>query len=307
MSDTIAICFTQGHQEKLVIEEVQHEGLVDMLFKSGYRLGKIETWVSWQKLADYLVLVIGAPQEIELQEMELKAILEFVNEGGSLLLVADEGGDEKAKSNLNALASQFGFSFKHDILSNPSAYVEKHEYMLLTSFERHFVTRDVGKVVYASGCSIELHDKTPLVLARAGLDAQRKVYSDGAWGEPEPAADAPVIVIKRHGKGKVVAIGNFSIITSLSRIYGLHSADNFILVGNIFAWLCNKKVEDEDGKTSNVFLNVAIEPEVYYWIERELKNKGRFENVNELINFALKAVKQSFKAMEKEDEPEEKD
>nr|MDO8115374.1 hypothetical protein [Candidatus Sigynarchaeota archaeon] len=178
---------------------------------------------------------------------------------------------------------------------------------------RHFITHEVTQIVFASGCSIEIHDEAVTPLIKAGLNAKRKIYKDDKWSEPESAAGNPIIVVKKHGQGKVVACGNFSIITSLSKTYGLFAANNFTLIGNIFAWLSNKKAGDEAGGSDLIHMNVAIDPDIYYWIEGEIKDKQRFENVNELINFALNAVKQSLDTLEvgspgaeeEETEPEE--
>ncbi|MHA1794126.1 MAG: hypothetical protein ACTSVI_15900, partial [Promethearchaeota archaeon] len=134
----IAICFTQGHDEKLVIEEVQHEGLVDMLFRSEYKLGKIETWVSWQRLSGYQVLVIGCPQENNFKDEEIKTIINFVKDGGGLFLINDEGGDALSGSNLNAIASQFGFVFNPDLVKDETSFTQKPEYVKIKDFQKHF-------------------------------------------------------------------------------------------------------------------------------------------------------------------------
>ncbi|MHA1680710.1 MAG: Gldg family protein [Promethearchaeota archaeon] len=294
--ESIAICFTQGHGEKLVIEEVQHEGLVDMLFKSGYRLGKIETWVSWQKLLDYQILVIGCPRDEEFREDEIAAIVDFVNEGGSLFFLADEGGDRFSMSNMNEITRNFGFSFKSNTLKDEVNYSHKPEYMKISNYQRHFITRDLKEIIFASGCSINVEDKKKVLeLARSGSTSESKTY-DKKWLEYEKAPNEVIMVVSRHGKGKVVALGNFSIITSLSSKYGLYAFDNFALIGNIFAWLSNKKLEDVD-KSGDVYVNISLDSEIYFWIERELK-KGRFGNINELVAFALNAVKQSLAEMD---------
>lgn len=291
--ESIAICFTQGHKEKLVIEQVQHEGLVDMLFKSGYRLGKIETWVSWQKLCDYQVLVIGAPVDGKFEDVEIKAILEFVNSGGSLLIIADEGGDAKVNSNLNDITKEFGFTFAPDIIVDDVNHVEKSEFVTIGAATKHFITRDVTQIVYASGCSIDVNDEDIIVLVKSGPDAMRKVYENDQWGEPYPAAEQPLVISKRQGQGKIVACGNFSIITSLSKVYGLYAASNFTLVGNIFAWLVNKKALDDANKSDVVHFNIALDQDIYEWMENEIVERKRFESVNDLISFALAAVKKS--------------
>ncbi|MHA1699777.1 MAG: Gldg family protein [Promethearchaeota archaeon] len=294
--ESIAICFTQGHKEKLVIEEVHHEGLVDMLFKSGYRLGKIETWISWTELhtKNYRIIVIGSPGEEKFKDIEIKEVINFVNEGGSLFLVGDEGGEAFSQSNINELAEKFGFSFNDDTIFDETQYHYQPEYVKITNMQKHFITRDVKEFVFASGCSISVTDPSILVLAKTGENAQRRLWQDGKWGEPEPAPGVPVIIVKRHGRGKIVAMGNYSILTSLSRKYGLYTLDNFTLIGNIFAWLSNKKPDDVD-KSSMIFVNVALDHDIYFWIERELR-KNRFKNLNSIVNFALNTLKESLES-----------
>jgi stringent starvation protein B len=293
----IAICFTQGHGEKLIIEQVQHEGMVDMLFRSGYRLGKIETRVSWQKLSPYQVLVIGSPGDFLYDEIEIKSIVEFVREGGSLLVIADQGADAPARSNMNDITSNFGFVFQPNLITDEKLFVEKPDYVLVTTFEKHFLTRDVNQLVIATGCSMEITSDDVLAVARLSPSALKRSFVDGEWDGEESAAGEPIVVATRLGKGKVVGIGNFSVFTSLSKTYGLFAPDNYALVGNIFAWLANKKSDGLDKETT-VLINVALDADSYFWMERELKNHARFANVSEIVNFAIKAVKQSFDAIE---------
>jgi hypothetical protein len=163
----------------------------------------------------------------------------------------------------------------------------------INSLERHFVTRDVSEIIFASGCSIEVTDNTVTVLARAGPNALKKVFEEGKYDEhTEDSGGVPVLVAKKHGQGKVIGLGNYSLLTSLSRIYGLSASDNFTLVGNIFAWLNTQKADDTE-EDNLIHLNVALDPDTYYWIEREVKSRKRFDSVNKLVNFALNAVRES--------------
>ncbi|MFX0101359.1 MAG: hypothetical protein ACFFCS_17425, partial [Candidatus Hodarchaeota archaeon] len=262
-------------------------------FRSGYRLGKIETNISWQKLAGYKVIVLGCPVDGTIDPKEIEAIEQFVEDGGGLLFVSDEGGDEASHSNMNEVASKYGFKFQGNVLLDKTNFADKYTYLRINTFERHFVTRDVSEIVFASGCSIEVTDPKVTVLARAGSNALKKDFVEGKYNEEtEDFGGVPILVAKKHGKGKVIGMGNFSLLTSLSRIYGLTAADNFNLVGNIFAWLSTQK-GDESEDDNFIHLHVALDPDIYFWIEREVKSKQRFESVNKLVNFALNAVRES--------------
>ncbi|MHA1793179.1 MAG: hypothetical protein ACTSVI_11080, partial [Promethearchaeota archaeon] len=156
--------------------------------------------------------------------------------------------------------------------------------------------------IFASGCTIDVKDEKVLVLAKSSPNAERKTFSEGKWSDWEEQGDNPIIVVSRFGKGKVVALGNFSIITSLSSVYGLEACDNFKLIGNIFAWLSNKRPEGEDAAI--VYLNIGVEQDLYFWMERELKKK-RFSNLNQMVNFALNAMRESLESYDVENESKE--
>jgi hypothetical protein len=89
-----------------------------------------------------------------------------------------------------------------------------------------------------------------------------------------------------------------SLFSSLNESYGIRAADNFKLVGNIISWLLNKANSEEEQKMKPIFTTVAINQDLFYWI-KEMINLGKWDNLEEVINHALRVAKTKMKEVEK--------
>lgn len=81
--------------------------------RAQFRPAKLEDTLSAESLAEAHVLVIGAPRE-PFSEEEFAVIVGFHERGGSLLLLAGEGGDAALGTNLNYLLEKFHLSVNSD-------------------------------------------------------------------------------------------------------------------------------------------------------------------------------------------------
>ncbi|MHA2398000.1 MAG: hypothetical protein ACXADU_03810, partial [Promethearchaeota archaeon] len=91
-----------------------------------------------------------------------------------------------------------------------------------------------------------------------------------------------------------------SIFSSLNKSYGLRSADNFKLVSNIISWLLNKAGSKEEQVLKPIYSTVAISQDLFYWL-KDMINLGKWKNLDEVINFALRIVKMRLKESENND------
>jgi len=66
-------------------------------------------------LAGVDILVLGAPQE-KFSLAEFDTLKEFIHNGGSLLLLCDEGGEESMGTNVNYLIEEYGISVNSDCM-----------------------------------------------------------------------------------------------------------------------------------------------------------------------------------------------
>ena len=97
-----------------------------------------------------------------------------------------------------------------------------------------------------------------------------------------------------------MVIGNLSIFSSLNNSYGIKSADNFKLVSNIISWLLNKANSEEEQVLKPIYSTVAISQDLFYWV-KDMINLGKWKNLQEVINFALRIIKIRLKETEKND------
>jgi len=302
------IGFDSSHKNKLTIEDPGFNDFIEYLFNSDLKLGKIEAGITYEKLADYNVFIIGVPiAESYLSSEEIDFLSKYVNDGGSLLIVNDKGGEIENKNNLNDLTKIFGIKFNPDQLYDNENYSKDISRPIIKDFKKHFITRDITQIIHSNGCTIEI-DKSveteDIDVTAIGVSSEKsawhKIFDGEDWVD-EPVEHAPILAIGHYGLGKIVAIGNLSLFSGFHDLYGIHAADNFKLISNIVSWLMNKAHCQEAQLSNPIYMTVPIEQDLYYWMKEKL-DEERWKNVEEIVNFALKIVK--FR-MRKQDSQEE--
>jgi len=308
MSTEYNIGFDYSHKNKLIIEDPGFTDFIEFLFNSDLKLGKIEAGITYEKLSAYNVFIIGVPiAESYLTPEEIDDLLKYVKDGGSLLIINDKGGDYENKNNLSELTKHFGIKFNHDQLFDNENFSKDNSRPIIKEFKKHFITRDITQIVHSVGCTLEI-DKS---VGNEDIDVNAVAFSseESAWhkffdGEEwvdEPVKNLPIIAIGHHSMGKIVAIGNLSLFSGFHDSYGIHAADNFKLISNVISWLMNKAHSQEAQLSQPIYTAVPIEQDLFYWIKEKL-DEGRWNTVEEIVNFALKVVK--FR-MRKQDSQEE--
>ena len=132
MTKKIAIGFDHSHNNKLTIENNAFTAFIQYLFNSDFKLGKIEAGIDKKKLAPYDLFIIGVPiLGPKLDSDEIEDLVNYVNNGGSLLVVNDEGGDYKNKNNLSELTKNFGVTFNADQLFDNKYFSKENTHPLI--------------------------------------------------------------------------------------------------------------------------------------------------------------------------------
>ena len=308
MKTEFNIGFDYSHQNKLTIEDPGFNDFVEYLFNSDLKLGKIEAGITYEKLSDYNVFIIGVPiAEAYLSSEEIEYLIRYVNDGGSLLVVNDKGGDIENHNNLNDLTNIFGIGFNPDQLFDNKNYSKDISRPIIKVFKTHFITRDISQIIHSNGCTIEIDksvetediDVTAIAFS-SEESAWHKVFDGEEWVD-EPVESAPIIAIGHYGMGKIVAIGNLSLFSGFHALYGIHAADNFKLISNIISWLMNKAHSQEAQLLQSIFITVPVEQDLYYWMKEKL-DEERWKNIEEIVNFALKVVKFRVRKHDSEEE-----
>jgi len=308
LKEDIKIGFDYSHDNKLIIEDPGFSEFVEYLFNSEMKLGKIEAGITYEKLANYNVFIIGVPTlGSEYTTNEIEDILKYVRDGGSILAIYDKGGDLEVKSNLNEITKHFGIIFNTDQLFDNEQYSIENSRPIINDFKSHFITREIHQIIHSGGCTITLdksvedEDIDVKAIAFSSVDsAWHRVYREnGEWFD-EPANNIPIIAVSHYGLGKVAAIGNLSLFSTFHDAYGIYAADNFKLITNIISWLLNKAYSKESKLTLPIFITIPIEQDLFYWIKGILE-EGKWSSIQETVNHALKALKINSKIRENDD------
>lgn len=301
MTKKIAIGFDHSHNNKLTIENNAFTDFIQYLFNSDFKLGKIEAGVNREKLTPYDLFIIGVPKlGPKLDSDEIEDLVNYVNNGGSLLVVNDEGGDYKSKNNLSELTKNFGITFTNDLLFDNKYFSKDNTHPLIRDFRSHFITREITEIIHSNGCtltidkSVENANTEVQAIAYSSVNTSwHRIFNGDEWID-ESVQNLPIIGTAHYGLGKVVALGNLSLFSSLNESYGIRAADNYNLIVNIISWLLNKASSEKEKTIKPIYLTVPIEQDLYYWI-KDLLNNGNWHSVEEVINYGLKLVKSNMK------------
>ena len=308
MSTEFNIGFDYSHKNKLIIEDPGFNDFIEFLFNSDLKLGKIEAGITYEKLSAYNVFIIGLPiDESYLTPEEIEDLLKYVKDGGSLLIINDKGGDHENKNNLSELTKHFGIKFNHDQLFDNENFSKDNSRPIIKKFKKHFITRDITQIIHSVGCTLEIDksvESEDIDVSAVALSSEESAwhkYFDGEEWVDEPVKSLPIIAIGHYGMGKIVAIGNLSLFSGFHDSYGIHAADNFKLISNIISWLMNKAHSQEAQLSQPIYTAIPIEQDLFYWIKEKL-DEGRWNTVEEIVNFALKVVKFRMRKQEPQEE-----
>lgn len=305
MKNDIAIGLDYSHNNMLSLEAPSYADFTQFLFNSGYKLGKIEAGFSSEKLGNYDVIIMSTPKNVNLSPKEIETLEDFVRNGGSLLIMGARGGDYLNRTNINELTRNFGFKFASDEISDSVTYVNLQKRPLLQNFKPHFITEQIKKIVLSNPCSIEVLDfleekniKIEMIV-KGGLNCWRNLFDGKEWIEQD-CPKIPLMVAVEYFKGKVVALGTLSILSSLGREYGFSAFDNDLIIANILRWLTTD-IEME-GKA----ITIDLQLDLFHWASSVIK-AGDWENFSDLINGSLKYFKDNYNKILKEVEIVKKD
>ena len=172
------------------------------------------------------VLVVAVPRRA-FQPAESAAVQEVVKNGGGLVLVGMGGGLHQSSLVLNALAFRFGMVFGEELLHHDpdrlNALRKDQVHAAHTVLLRHPVLEGVGTVRVRFGCSVTSDGNAPVWVGDEPLEER-------SMAALEAAHYYPVLALQEEGKGRVVALGDASLLDSR---YVRGSAR---LAGNIMTW-----------------------------------------------------------------------
>jgi len=295
LPDKAIVGLDYSHSNILNLETSSFGEFTQFLITSGYSIAKIELgFNSVNDLKKYKVIILSTPKNVTLKPNEIESLVDYVKNGGNLLITSSSGGDHTNKTNLNELTRNFGFEFVPDEINDSVNFVNLQKRPLLTKVKPHVITEQIKKIVFSSSCSIRIldffeGDKNIKIfgLLLSGLNSWHTIYDGNDWVE-EDSPKTPLLVAVEYYSGRVVGFGNISIFSSLTREYGFNAFDNDLLIANTLSWLTTG-IETE-GKPITIKINLDL----YYWVKNIVKDEN-WESFSDFINVSLKYFKDDYK------------
>lgn len=187
------------------------------------------------------VLVIVFPNQ-KFKNSEIEKIKYFVQNGGGLLLCGEWGGIFDHAKWLNQIATNFNMTFNEDRICDlehiePTAAGRKRAYNVrIVGLNRNYpITYNVQSFVVTSGCSISPGQKDQMV-AWGGPKSWRDIDMDSEFDPGEEYGWIPVMVASFFGQGRIIGLGDASVLSNDS----MDDQNHQVLAYNLFAWLAKQ-------------------------------------------------------------------
>lgn len=213
--------------------EADVRALTGILKGEGYPYNLNTEPLLYQRLRTFDTLVIITPNR-PLSEGEIGEVLRFVQEGGGLLLVGENGNYTAVSSsnvtlpfnpeNLNTIGVPVGVRFNRDLLREKVGGEVTRE-VLINRFENHTIARGISGITVREGCTLALSGK-----ARRIAWGSENAYSESYGFVSYP----PVIAASGYGYGHAVAL------CDTDGFLQPQDRDSRLLVANALAWLTIK-------------------------------------------------------------------
>ncbi|MCK5408818.1 MAG: hypothetical protein KAJ30_01015, partial [Candidatus Heimdallarchaeota archaeon] len=190
---------------KILFDETQKErGLIfdnfrklaETLEESGHQVNRLDTFpIKYTVISKYDVLVFLCPDGSKLYGHEVKALLRFLDEGGSVAIFTNAGGDRGLNTNMNTLLKHFDMEIVANQIFDYKNYDLKLESnIVISKFFEHSITEGIKGITMVSCCSINA-GKKGIELARTSADS-------------DPPS-ATVLATASYGLGTVLVCGSY--------------------------------------------------------------------------------------------------
>ncbi len=165
------------------------------------------------------IMVFGCPNSSKLRKAEITALMEFVEDGGGLMLLSHSGGDRGLMNNMSDISKSFGITFDNTAIKDKKHNDGLPTMPIIRDLEDHPIMEGINEILLPSGCTLEVESNAE-VLAKTG-------------GTADPPSK-PVIAVAEHGKGRVICISSYEV---FRRGGGFKKEDNKNFALNAFSWL----------------------------------------------------------------------
>ena len=227
-----------GHGEMLTLGD-EFSDFLKLLQNLNLEIKKNENKdLTKKNLEDVDVLVLGNPIDDYFSNIEIKDVVNYVRIGGNLILVSEYGADFLQKTNLNDLATNFGFIFEKNLIKEQNSHNENCSSILhIQEFPNNDIVNGLREVIIGGACSLFLKKGAKPLLQTSENNIWSEIYSNTSeeWTK-DKEQQYTIAAYSNFGQGKVVALGDIDIFCSDDNI-GINSLDNQKFLHNVINWL----------------------------------------------------------------------
>ena len=232
------ILFDLNHNEMLTLDDEFSEFL-KLLKDLNLKIIKNENKDLTKKLLENVdVLVLGNPIDDYFSNIEIKDIVDYVRVGGNLILVSEYGADFLQKTNLNDLATNFGFFFEKNLIKEQNSHNQNCSSILhIQKFPSTEIVNGLREVIIGGACSLFLNKGGKPLLQTSENNIWSEIYNNTSeeWTKDKEQQQT-IAAYSNFGQGKVIALGDIDIFCSDDKI-GISSLDNQKFLQNVLNWL----------------------------------------------------------------------
>lgn len=180
-----------------------------------------------ENLKNLDIVVLWNPNN-PLEISEISALTKFVENGGSLLVLASQEYDmiDSSRNSINSLLEPFGIRVMKNGTDDPTNRKGCSCTPIIHNLTKHPINEDINSIVLYKPASLEIKGKA-VAIARGDNDT----FSIGS--EPIGGENVIVVAVSEKGNGKVAVIGS-SFIFDNGKIGDM---DNKQFAKNLFTWL----------------------------------------------------------------------
>jgi len=228
--------------------------LISTLRGMGYGVKFVSEVGLTPSVPTYSIVILADPSQ-EYTSSETQALVNFVNNGGKLIMMGESTySTESSNVILNNLSNALGagITFNADAIYDDENTYEFSGWIETSIFESHATTNGLSFLVYFGTCSLSLSAQgpaTPIVYAedtaypapftREGLNTSKgNSVSIGieAPGTKVRTSNIVLSAVAKIGNGKVIAIGDTNIFSDVGDHDYIYVRDNMKFFKNIVTW-----------------------------------------------------------------------
>ncbi len=232
------ILFDLNHNEMLTLDD-EFSDFLKLLQNLNLNIKKNENKdLTKKNLEDVDVLVLGNPIDDYFSNIEIKDIVNYVRVGGNLMLVSEYGADFLQKTNLNELATNFGFFFEKNLIKEQNSHNQNCSSILhIHKFPSNDIVNGLREVIIGGACSLFLKKGAKPLLQTSDNNFWSEIYNNTSeeWTKDKEQQHT-IAAYSNFGQGKVIALGDIDIFCSDDNI-GINSLDNQKFLQNVINWL----------------------------------------------------------------------